>query len=73
MDNIELVKITTDICYIIGGYFDAKHEDGEIYRFINETGITIIIDMDEKQILVEGDLPRMESYALNKLAIEHGL
>jgi hypothetical protein len=71
--DIEFLRLTTDICYIIGGYFGGKIPDDEAYAFMQDYGETVWLDMDQKMIFITHDLPRLQSFALEKVASDHGL
>lgn len=70
--DIEFLRLTTDICYVIGGFFGGKFPDSETYLFLNDYDDTIWLDMDEKVINVDDRFTRTERYALEKIADDHG-
>lgn len=73
MNKIDFLKLTTDICYIIEGYFSGKLPEGEQYAFIDDLGQTVWLDMDKKMILYPNEISKKESMALRQVAQEHKL
>lgn len=73
MVDIEFLRLTTDICYIIGGFFGGKGPEGETFAFTQDSGETVWLDMDQKMILHTDKIPRLQSFALEQVARDHEL
>lgn len=71
MTDIEFLKLTTEICFIIGGYYSGRI-DRNVYRFVNDSGWAVWIDLDIKKIIRQDRLTRLQELALDKLAKDHG-
>lgn len=63
--DINFLRQTTDICYIIGGYYLGKLPDSETYMFSNESKQLVCLDMNKKIILADARLSRLQFFALD--------
>lgn len=72
MKDIEFLRLTTDICYIIGGYYGGSTEEN-IYQFMNDSGYSVWLDMNEKMMFRQYSLTRLQNFALDQVAKDHGL
>ena len=70
--DIEFLRLTTDICYVIGGFFGGKFPDSESYHFMKDSGETVWLEIDKKYIRADDQLSRIELFALETIAKEHG-
>lgn len=70
--DIEFLRLTTDICYIIGGFYGGSTEEN-IYQFINECGDSVWLDMNGRMIYRQDSLSRLQDFALDKVAEDHSL
>jgi hypothetical protein len=73
MRDIEFLRLTTDICYIIGGFFGGMGPDGKLFTFMHDSGETVYLDMDEKMIFHTHNITRLQSFALEQVAKDHEL
>ena len=70
--DIDFLRLTTDICYVIGGFFGGKFPDSESYHFMKDSGETVWLEIDKKYIRADDRLSRIELFALETIAKEHG-
>lgn len=71
--DIDFLRLTTDICYVISGFYAGKLPDCESYMFMTEYNETVWLDMDENVIDADDRLTRLQMYALETIANDHGL
>lgn len=71
--DIEFLRLTTDICYIIGGFFGGSAPEENVFPFMQDSGETVWLNMNKKMILITDKLPRLQRFALEKVADDHGL
>jgi Leu/Phe-tRNA-protein transferase len=71
--DIEFLRLTTDICYIIGGFYGGKGPEENLFPFMQDSGVTVWLDMNRKAIFYPDEITRLQSFALAKLAEDHGL
>lgn len=69
--DIDFLKLTTDICYMIGGFFGGKLPDCESYIFMNDLKQVIWLNMNEKLILADKRLSKVQMYALASIAFDN--
>lgn len=69
--DIDFLRLTTDICYVIGGFFGGKFPDCETFIFRNDYDETVLLDMDEKFILADDSLSRAKILALETIAFDN--
>lgn len=69
--DIDFLRLTTDICYIIGGFFAGKLPDCESYMFMNDSDQVVWLDMEEELILFDERLPRLKMLALETIAFDN--
>lgn len=70
--DIEFLRLTTDICYIIGGFFAGKLPDCESYMFMNDSDQEVWLDMEDNLLLANDRLSRIELFALETISNDHG-
>ena len=73
MENKEFLRLTTDICYIIGGFWGGTGPVENVFPFMQDSGDTVYLDMNKKMILYTDNLTRLQSLALEQVAKDHGL
>jgi hypothetical protein len=73
MNKIEFLRLTTDICYIIGGFFGGTGPEGNVFPFMQDSGDTVWLDMNQKMIFITDKITRLQHFALEKVAKDHGL
>lgn len=71
--DIEFLRLITDICYIIGGFFGGTGPEENVIPFMQDSGETEWLDMNQKMIFYTDKLSRLQSFALGKVADDHGL
>lgn len=69
--NTDFLRLTTDICYVIGGFFGGKLPEGESYMFMNDSDQVVWLDMEEKFILADDRLSRAKMLALETIAFDN--
>jgi len=69
--DIDFLRLTTDICYVIGGFFGGKLPEGETFIFMNDFDETVLLDMKEKFILADDRLSRANMFALETIAFDN--
>ena len=72
IDN-EFLRLTTDICYIIGGFWGGTGSEENIFPFMQDSGETVYLDMNKKMIFYPDKLTRVQTLALETVAKDHGL
>lgn len=75
--DIEFLRLTTDICYIIGGFFGGTGPDENVISFMQDGLIkdpdkTVYLDLNKKMIFASDEFTRLQSFALEKVAEDHG-
>ena len=73
MVDKEFLRLTTDICYIIGGYWGGTGPEENVFPFMQDSGDTVYLDMNQKMIFLTVNLTRLEHLALDQVAKHHGL
>lgn len=73
MNKIEFLRLTTDICYIIGGFFGGTGPEENVFPFMQDSGDTVWLDMNQKMILITDKITRLQHFALEQVAKYHGL
>jgi hypothetical protein len=73
MEDNEFLRLTTDICYIIGGFWGGAGPEKNVFPFMQDSGETVYLDMNQKMIFYTHNLTRLQSFALDKVAKDHGL
>lgn len=71
--EIKILRLTKDICYIIGGFFGGEMPNSNDLTFVNDAGSTVFIRWDDKVLLAQDDLTRMQLFALQQLATDNSL
>ncbi len=71
--DIDFLRLTTDIFYVIGGFFGGKLPEGETLIFMNDFNETVLLDMEEKFILADDRLSRANMFALETIAFDNDL
>ena len=69
--DIDFLRLTTDICNVIGGFFGGKLPEGETFIFMNDFEETVLLDMEEKFILADDRLSRVNMFALETIAFDN--
>ena len=79
MVDIEFLRLTTDICYIIGGFFGGTGPNPEenILTFMQDTPLNkpfkaVYLDLNQKKLLASDEFTRLQGFALEKVAEDHG-
>ena len=70
--DIEFLRLTTDICYVIGGFFGGKLPESGAFIFMNDFDEIVLLDLDERFILADDSLSRAKIFALETIAKDHG-
>ena len=65
--------MTTDICYIICGFWGGTGPRENVFPFMQDSGETVYLDMNQKMIFYTDKLTRLQSFALDNVAENHGL
>ena len=73
MEKKEFLRLTTDICYIIGGFFGGTGPEENVFPFMRDSGETVYLDMNQKIIFYPDKLTRLQTFALETVAKDHGL
>ena len=73
MEDKEFLRLTTDICYIIGGFWGGTGPQENVFPFMQDSGETVYLDMNQKMIFYPDSLTRIQCFALEKVAEDHGL
>lgn len=73
MNKIEFLRLTTDICYIIGGFFGGTGPEENVFPFMQDSGNTVWLDMNKEMVLASDMFTRLQLFALEKVAKDHGL
>lgn len=76
--DIEFIRLTTDICYIIGGYFGGTGPEENVFPFIQDSLLkdpdkTVYLDLNKKMVFASDEFTRLQRFALEKVAKDHGL
>lgn len=69
--DIEFLRLTTDICYVIGGFFGGKLPESGAFIFMNDFDKIVLLNLEEKFILAVDRLSRIEMFALKCIAKDH--
>ena len=46
--DIDFLRLTTDICYVIGGFFGGKFPEGKTLIFMNDSDESVLLDQEQK-------------------------
>lgn len=44
--DIDFLRLTTDICYVIGGFFGGKFPEGKTLIFMNDSDESVLLDQE---------------------------
>ena len=69
--DIEFLRLTTDICYVIGGFFGGKFPEGKTLIFMNDSDESVLLDQEQKFILADDRLSRAKMLALEAIAFDY--
>lgn len=69
--DIDFLRLTTDICYVIGGFFVGKFPDCKTFIFMNDLDKTVLLNVEEKFILSDDRLSRASMLALETIAFDN--
>ncbi|WP_297092140.1 hypothetical protein [uncultured Draconibacterium sp.] len=75
--DIEFLRLTTDICYIIGGYFGGTGLEENVITFmpnllLKDPDKYVYLDLNQNMIFVSDEFTRLQHFALEKVANDHG-
>ena len=70
--DIEFLKLTTEICYIIGGFYGGGTPQDNYIEFFQDSGSNVVLNIKARMILVHDNITRLQVSAIEKLALEHG-
>ena len=69
--DIDFLRLTTDICYVIGGFFGDKFPEGKTLIFMNDSDESVLLDQEQKFILADDRLSRAKMLALEAIAFDY--
>ena len=69
--DIDFLRLTTDICYVIGGFFGGKFPEGKTLIFMNDSDESVLLDQEQKFILADDRLSRAKMLALEAIAFDY--
>lgn len=69
--DIDFLRLTTDICYVIGGFFGGKFLEDETLIFMNDSDESVLLNQDQKFILADDRLSRAKMLALEAIAFDY--
>lgn len=79
MVDIEFLRLTTDICYIIGGFFGGTGPNPEdnVLTFMQDTPLdapikAVYLDLNQKMLFASDEFTRLQHFALENVAKDHG-
>lgn len=69
--DIDFLRLTTDICNVIGGFISSKFQEGETLIFMNDSDESVLLDQEQKIILAVDSLSRAKILALEAIAFDY--
>jgi len=72
MKDYDIIDLTSNICQITGGFFNGIPTVDNKYTFYKDSEEVVTLDMEEKMLIVNGNLPYLQKLALASAAYPRG-
>ena len=68
MKEEDLIRLVTDICYCIGGFYGGDFDQENVYIFINDLDKEVTLNLERESLLVKDNASKMQMLALESIA-----